>query len=161
MPESRGRGHALRGARAESWCPGAAPQCGALRLGPWPWGSPAAGERERVPWGTGNASQPRPYLVRDLPSESHPCSCGGEKSHVEHSGCRCGRAAVGPCHGGALSRPRPRRAPTAPCPDRPPQLPWHSSHVRWPRFAPTHVAKHSQHIPFTFCYVGGEKEKTT
>lgn len=133
-------------ARAESWCPVAGPMAvgGAL-----PAGSRTVCRGARGALAGGH----RPYLVRDLPSESHPCPCGGEKAHVEHGGCRGGQWAGGRATGGSVL------SLTAPCPHRPPQLPWHSTRVPWPRFAPRHVAKHSRHAPFAFCYVGGRKSE--
>lgn len=96
-----------------------------------------------------------PYLVRDLPSESHPCPCGGEKGHAEHGGCGCGQWA-GAVPWGALSCPQSRRALTAlpSCPGAAPVCRGHVWHQRmWQstRGTPRLLSLMS----------GGEKERTT
>lgn len=125
-------------ARAESWCPVAGPWGEPCRRGAGPR---AVGRRERWPVGTIlTSSVICPPKVTHVPAEERRDALSTVAAGVG--------SGQGPCHGGLC-----------PVPDRPPQLPWHSTRVPWPRLAPTHVAKHSRHTPFAFSYVGGRKRE--
>lgn len=131
-------------ARAESWCPVAGPMAvgGAL---------PAGGRTARRGAQGALAGGHHPYLVRDLPSESHPCPCGGEKAHVEHGGCRGGQWAGGRATGGSV----PDR--TVPPPPTPAALAQHPCAVATFRTKACGKALAARPVCFLLCW--GEKKR--